>query len=167
MVLVNYRTNTSFFLFVKLWWQMDPVSANSRKLYKKGIWATVLINCIHIFIVTGSFLYWCVMRPARQRFFIHSSCYLRILFISYLATFLGTNNLSALMCHKAVNQSINQSMLIQCFQQWNDQDMVHFEVWKFVTVQKSETEPLKTSASDIQENSGTKQSSVHLLVGPT
>jgi len=29
------------------------------------------LNCIHIFIVTGSFLYWCVMRPASQRFFIH------------------------------------------------------------------------------------------------
>jgi len=47
--------------------------------------------CIHIFIVTGSFLYWCVMRPASQRFFfIHSCIYLRILIISYLATFLVT-----------------------------------------------------------------------------
>jgi len=27
--------------------------------------------------------------------------------ISYLATFLGTNSLSVLMCRKAVNQSIN------------------------------------------------------------
>jgi len=26
--------------------------------------------------------------------------------ISYLATFLGTNSLSVLMCHKAINQSI-------------------------------------------------------------
>jgi len=30
------------------------------------------LNCIHIFIVTGSFLYWCVMRLASQSFFIHS-----------------------------------------------------------------------------------------------
>jgi len=29
------------------------------------------------------------------------------LIISYLATFLGTNSLSVLMCRKAVNQSIN------------------------------------------------------------
>jgi len=64
------------------------------------------LNCIHIFIVTGSFLYWCVMRLASQRFFIHSCIYLRILIISYLATFLGTNSLSVLMCRKAVNQSI-------------------------------------------------------------
>jgi len=65
------------------------------------------LNCIHIFIVTGSCLYRCIMRPASQRFFIHSCIYLRIL-ISYLATFLGTNNLSVLMCRKAVNQSISQ-----------------------------------------------------------
>jgi len=66
------------------------------------------LNCIHIFIVTGSFLYWCVMRPASQRFFIHSCIYLRILIVSYLATFLGTNSLS--MCWCAVKQSINQSI---------------------------------------------------------
>jgi len=30
------------------------------------------LNCIHIFIVTGSFLYWCVIWLASQRFFIHS-----------------------------------------------------------------------------------------------
>jgi len=67
------------------------------------------LNCIHIFIVTGSLLYWCVMRPASQRFFIHSCrpIYLRILIISYLATFLWTNRLSILMCRKAVNQLIN------------------------------------------------------------
>jgi len=46
------------------------------------------------------------MRPASQRFFIHSCIYIRILIISYLATFLGTNSLSVLMCRKAVNQSI-------------------------------------------------------------
>jgi len=73
------------------------------------------LNCIHIFIVTGSFLYWCVMRPASQRFSIHICIYLRILIISYLATFLGTNSLSVLMCRKAVNQSINQS-----HQRWMD-----------------------------------------------
>jgi len=32
------------------------------------------LKCIHIFIVTGSFLY--VMRPASQRFFIHTYFYL-------------------------------------------------------------------------------------------
>jgi len=46
------------------------------------------------------------MRPASQRFFIHSCIYLRILIISYLATLLDTNSLSVLMCRKAVNQSI-------------------------------------------------------------
>jgi len=64
------------------------------------------LNCIHIFIVTGSFLYWCVMRPASKRFFIHGCIYRWILIISYLATFLGTNSLYVLMCRKAVNQSI-------------------------------------------------------------
>jgi len=47
------------------------------------------------------------MRPASQRFFIHSCIYLRILIISYLATFHGTIGLSVLMCRKAVSQSIN------------------------------------------------------------
>jgi len=50
------------------------------------------------------------MRPASQCFFIHSCIYLRILIISYLATFLGTNSLSLLMCREAVDQSINQSI---------------------------------------------------------
>jgi len=67
------------------------------------------LNCIHIFIVTGSFLYWCVMRLASQRFFIHICIYLRSLIISYLATFLG---LIAFLCWCAVKQSINQSHLI-------------------------------------------------------
>jgi len=45
---------------------------------------------------------------ASQSAFLHTQLYyLRILIISYLATFLGTNSLSVLMCHKAVNQSIN------------------------------------------------------------
>jgi len=46
------------------------------------------------------------MRPASQHFFIHSCIYLRILIISYLATFLGTDSLSVLMIRTAVNQSI-------------------------------------------------------------
>jgi len=46
------------------------------------------------------------MRSASQRFFIHSCIYLQIFIISILATFLGTNSLSVLMCRKAVNQSI-------------------------------------------------------------
>jgi len=63
------------------------------------------------FIFTGSFLYWCVMRPASQ-FFTHNCIHLRILFISNLVTFFGTNSLSVLMCRKAVKidyQLINQS----------------------------------------------------------
>jgi len=40
----------------------------------------------------------------------HGCIYLRILIISYLATFLATNSLSVLMCCKAVNQSINFSL---------------------------------------------------------
>jgi len=44
------------------------------------------------------------MRSASQRFYIHSCICLRILIISYIATFLGTNSLSVLMCYKAVNQ---------------------------------------------------------------
>jgi len=69
---------------------------------------SMTLNCIRIFIFTGSFLYWCVMRLASQRFFIiHSCIYLWILIISYLAAFLGTNSLYVLMCCKAVNQSIN------------------------------------------------------------
>jgi len=54
------------------------------------------------------------MRPASQRFFIHSCIYLRMLIMSYLATFLGTNGLSVLMCRKAVNQSINHGLIIVC-----------------------------------------------------
>jgi len=75
--------------------------------YCSGPGHDVNLNCIHIFIVTGSFLYWCVLRPASQHFFIHSCIYLQILIICYLATFLGTNSLSMLMCRKAINQSIS------------------------------------------------------------
>jgi len=60
------------------------------------------------FIVTGSFLYWCVMRPASQRFFINSCIYLRILILSYFLTFLGTNSF---LCWCAVKQSINQNQI--------------------------------------------------------
>jgi len=67
------------------------------------------LNCLHIFIVTGGFLFRCVMKPASQHFFIQSCIYLRILIISYLATFLGTNSLSVLMCRKAIYQSIHCS----------------------------------------------------------
>jgi len=74
-----------------------------------------MLNRIHIFIVTGSFLYWCVMKPTSQHFFIHSCIYILILIISYLATFLGTNSFSVLMCRKAVNQAINQSIVCLSF----------------------------------------------------
>jgi len=82
------------------------------------------LNCIRIFIVTGSFFYWCVIRPARQRFFI----YLRILIISYLATFFA---LIDFLCWCAVKQSINQfwcgyvnlrfiSILVMIYSKWTD-----------------------------------------------
>jgi len=73
------------------------------------------LNCIQTFIVTGSFLYWCVMRPASQRFF--SCIHLRISITSCLSTFLG--NLIA------VKQSINKwtnisretsSLQLQCIE---------------------------------------------------
>jgi len=52
------------------------------------------------------------MMPASQRFFLHSCIYLLILIISYLATCqVGTYSLSVLMCHKAVNQSINRLLV--------------------------------------------------------
>jgi len=65
------------------------------------------LNCIHIFVVTGSFLYWCVMWPASHRFFIHSCIYLWILYHILLSNVSSTflNSLSVLMCRKAVNQS--------------------------------------------------------------
>jgi len=85
---------------------MEYSCHHSPLAYVLGMTLNCSLNCIHIFIVTGSFLYWCVMRPASQRFFIRSCMYLRILIISYLATFLGTNSLSVLMCRRAVNQSI-------------------------------------------------------------
>jgi len=94
---------------------VDCANKNGAELYlcqwnvqeKFHVVLSMTLNCIHIFIVTGSFLYWCAMRPSSQRFFIHSCIYLRIWIISYLATFLiGTNSLSVLMCRKAVNQSI-------------------------------------------------------------
>jgi len=52
------------------------------------------------------------MRPASQRSFIHSCINLRILIMSYLATFLDTNSFSVLMCRKAVNQSIHTNVTI-------------------------------------------------------
>jgi len=62
------------------------------------------------------------MRPASQRFFKHRCIYLRIVIISYLATFLCTNSLSVLMCRKAVNQTavfdaVDHNILLQRLQQ--------------------------------------------------
>jgi len=62
------------------------------------------LNCTHT--------EWCPGHDVKQHphfhcqcqcFFIHSCIYLFI--ISYLATYLGTNGLSVLMCRKAVNQT--------------------------------------------------------------
>jgi len=81
---------------------------HTKHIYLYSPVLSMTLNCIQIFIVTYRFLYWSVMTPASQRFFIHSCIHLRILIISYLATFLCTNSLCVLMCRKAVNQSINQ-----------------------------------------------------------
>jgi len=87
-------------------WQGTLAFAYKFNASKPSDVLDITLKCIHIFIITGRFLYWCVLRPASQRFFIHSCIYLRILIISYLATFLGTYSLFVLMCRKAVNQSM-------------------------------------------------------------
>jgi len=53
------------------------------------------LNCIHIFIITGSFLYDVLAGQSDQRFFIHNCIDLRIWIISSLATFPGTKSLCA------------------------------------------------------------------------
>jgi len=77
--------------------QTDVLGMTLNCIYTEGcpLVQGMTLNCIHIFIVTGSFLYW----YAIQRFFIHSCVYLRILIISYLATFLA---LIAFLCWGAV-----------------------------------------------------------------
>jgi len=91
---------------------VDSVRFGSVRLAAWNVQGMTL-NCIHILIFTGSFLYWRVIRPTNQRFFIHSCIYLRILIISYLATFLGTNSLSVRCAVKqSINQSINQSLIL-------------------------------------------------------
>jgi len=92
---ISININWCHVELAKITWMCD------FSLYVLG----VTLNCIHLFIVTISFIYWCVMRPASLRFFICSSIYLRIL-SSYLATFLDTNSLAVLKCRKAVNQSL-------------------------------------------------------------
>jgi len=72
------------------------------------------LNCIHILIVTGSFFVLMCHEAGHavsvSSLSSHRCIYLRILIISYLATFLGTNSLYVLMCRKAVSQSIKQSI---------------------------------------------------------
>jgi len=87
------------------------------------------LNFIHIFIVTGNFLYGCVMRPASQRFFIYSCICLRILIISYLATFLGTNSLSVRMSRKAINQSINPDWPTGISNRCSGDQVTCFYIW--------------------------------------
>jgi len=92
------------------WW-LQQLTCHLVKPFDQVVLGTTL-NCIHIFIVTGSFLYWwnCVMchvkwgRPVSVSSYTSSCIYLRILI--YLIMFLGTNSLSVLMCRKEVNQSI-------------------------------------------------------------
>jgi len=78
-----YRPNCLIFkTFVKTgrWWSREEWRA---MIYLAGVtWLPegsilgfvlgMTLSCIHIFIVTVSFLYWCVMRPACQHFFKHS-----------------------------------------------------------------------------------------------
>jgi len=94
-------------------WRFLLVSTNTISVDFFLVLGMTLI-CIHLFIVTCSFLYWCVMRPASQHFFINSCIYLRILIISYLAMFLGSNSLSVLMCRKAINQSTSFGLASSC-----------------------------------------------------
>jgi len=62
---------------------------------------------------------------AGQSAFLHTQLYLSTNFDHILlATFLGTNSLSVLMCRKAVNQSINQSVLTRSVIEW--------ELWRTV-----------------------------------
>jgi len=77
------------------------------------------------------------MRPASQRFFIHSCIYLRILIISYLATFLGNAALIAFLCwcavKQSISQSINQSVVVHYFMCWQEAVSVvvhYFMCWK-------------------------------------
>jgi len=63
------------FLFAHYYARVKFIWLNfNNQLFKTVL--GMMLNCIHIFIVTGSFLYWCVMRLASQRFFIHSCIYL-------------------------------------------------------------------------------------------
>jgi len=62
------------------------------------------LNCIHIFIVTGSFLYWCVIRPASV-----SSYTVVFIYDSLSYRFLA---LIAFLC---VKQLINQLVLVLIF----------------------------------------------------
>jgi len=73
------------------------------------------------------------MRPASQCFFIHSCIYLRILIISYLATFLGTNSLYVMICRKAVNQSIVTIWTSYCLSKNCVANVTFFEVGIFLS----------------------------------
>jgi len=110
MLILIQKELSSFLLSGGRHWLLMEVSNKYH-----SCWVGMTLNCIHIFIVTDSFLYWCVMRPASQRFFIHNCIHLRILIISNLVTFLGTNSLSVL---NAVKQSINQSILLSGGRHW-------------------------------------------------
>jgi len=79
------------------------------------------LNCIHIFIVTGSVLYWRVLRPASQRFFIVVFIYESWSYL-ILQRFLAP---IAFLCWCAVKQSINQSSIDLSINQSINQSINH------------------------------------------
>jgi len=65
------------------------------------------LNCIHIFIVTGNFLYRCVMRPAMQSAFLQTQSYLSTNLDHIFSNVSRHYSLFVLMYRTAVNQSTN------------------------------------------------------------
>jgi len=83
--LISYRSLLNAIINELIWYK----SSSGRLLVISRVnsicesFLDMMLNCIHIFIVTGSFLYWCVMKPASQRFFIHS-CFYQLIFINLI-----------------------------------------------------------------------------------
>jgi len=151
-ICLSFRTGTVFINRTVVSTMQNTTAADLLSMFNEycSFWAWCLnastpidvqgmtLNCIHIFIVTGSFLYWCVMRSESQRFFIYSC--LRILIISYLAMFLGTNSLSVLMCRKAVNQ-FNLWFYISVVHLWFTINAVELDVPMIFVSHRSEYYP--------------------------
>jgi len=69
---------------------------------------SMTLNCIRIFIVTGSFLYWCFLRPA-----VSVSSYTVVYFYESWSYLIYQRFLAqiAFMCWCAVKQSINRKVI--------------------------------------------------------